>query len=106
VDYGPKTVIAQRYEDSPRAIPKPTKTKTGKWDRTQDDGCVVLDVIDTYGFRLLNAGFLKVTYGSTVMYDDWNLGPGFFMSFGNNGCSPGWQQSRELATNDEYNSRR
>ncbi len=51
-----------------------------------DDGCIVLDVTDTYGDGLLDGGFLKVTYGSAVMYDDWDFGYGFYMHFGN-GCS-------------------
>jgi trypsin len=51
-----------------------------------DEGCTVLDVTDTYGDGLLNGGFLKVTYGSAIMHDDWNFGYGFYIFFGN-GCS-------------------
>ena len=52
----------------------------------QDDGCTVLGVTDTSGDGLLGDGFLTLTYGSEVLYDDWDLGFGFDMKLGN-GCT-------------------
>jgi trypsin len=48
-----------------------------------NNDCTTLDVTDTYGDGLLGTGRLTVTYGSTVMYDDWNLGYGFYLYLGN-----------------------
>jgi hypothetical protein len=48
-----------------------------------NDGCTILDVTDTMGDGLLGNGRLTVTYGSKVMYDDWDLGYGFYLNLGN-----------------------
>jgi trypsin len=50
------------------------------------DGCTILNVTDTYGDGLLNSGFVKVTYGFGIMYDDWDFGYGFSLQFGDE-CS-------------------
>lgn len=47
-----------------------------------DDKCIVLDVTDTWGDGLLNEGYFTVTYGSDVLYDDWDFGYGFSMYLG------------------------
>jgi trypsin len=49
------------------------------------NGCTVLDVTDTLGDGLLGSGNLKITWNSQVVYDDWDLGFGFYMDLGN-GC--------------------
>jgi trypsin len=46
-------------------------------------GCTVLDVTDTAGDGLLNSGYMKVTYGSRTMYNDWDIGYGFYLYLGN-----------------------
>lgn len=48
-----------------------------------DDGCTIFDVTDIHGDGLLNDGYMRVTYGSTVLYDDWDLGHGFTINLGN-----------------------
>jgi len=48
-------------------------------------GCTVLDVTDTEGDGLLESGTLTVEWGSQVLYDDWDLGYGFFLDLGD-GC--------------------
>jgi trypsin len=45
-------------------------------------GCTVLDVTDTAGDGLLNRGFMKVTHGSRVVYNTWNIGYGFLFYMG------------------------
>jgi trypsin len=49
------------------------------------NGCTVLDVTDTLGDGLLGNGNLRVTWNSQVVYDDWDLGYGFYVDLGN-GC--------------------
>ena len=48
-----------------------------------NDDCTTLDVTDTYGDGLLGTGRVTVTYGSKVMYDDWDIGYGFYLYLGN-----------------------
>lgn len=50
-----------------------------------DNACTILDVTDTYGDGLVDDGYLTVTFGSSVVYDDWDFGSGFVLSLGN-GC--------------------
>ena len=49
------------------------------------NGCTVLDVTDTLGDGLLGNGSLRVTWNSQVVYNDWDLGYGFYLDLGN-GC--------------------
>lgn len=49
-----------------------------------DNECTTLDVTDTWGDGLLDNGYLTITYGSSVLYDDWDLGYGFYMYLGDN----------------------
>lgn len=50
-----------------------------------NDKCISLDVTDLYGDGLLNDGYIRVTLGSTILYDDWNIGYGFVLDMGE-GC--------------------
>ncbi len=47
--------------------------------------CTVLDVTDNFGDGILNEGYIKVTWGSMSLIDDWDIGYGFLLSLGN-GC--------------------
>jgi secreted trypsin-like serine protease len=55
--------------------------KYSKW--ISNDDCTTLAVSDTYGDGLSGSGRVTVTYGTRVLYDDWNLGYGFYMRLGN-----------------------
>jgi hypothetical protein len=48
-----------------------------------NDDCTTLEVSDTYGDGLLGSGRVTVTYGTRVLFDDWNLGYGFYLRLGN-----------------------
>jgi len=49
------------------------------------NGCTVLDVTDTEGDGLWGDGNIKVIWGSQVLYDDSDIGYGFYLNVGN-GC--------------------
>jgi len=54
-----------------------------KWTRClRNDRCFQLDVSDSYGDGLVGYGFLKVTFGSTVLLDDSNVGFGYSVKLG------------------------
>ena len=55
--------------------------KHSRW--IPNDGCTTLEVSDTYGDGLAGSGRVTVTYGTRVLYDDWNLGYGFYLRLGN-----------------------
>jgi hypothetical protein len=48
-----------------------------------NNDCTVLDVTDTKGDGLLGRGSLRVTYGSKLLFNGWNLGYGFDVNLGN-----------------------
>jgi len=57
-----------------------------RWSRCiRNDVCTLLHVTDTYGDGFNGDGYMKVTLGSTVLFDGWDLGFGFSASLGN-GC--------------------
>jgi len=57
-----------------------------KWTRClRNDRCFQLDVSDSYGDGLVGEGFLMVMFGSTVLYDDSNVGFGYSVKLGK-GC--------------------
>jgi len=47
-----------------------------------NNACTVLDVTDTYGDGLYDDGYIKVTFGSTVMYDGSGIDYGFYLDLG------------------------
>lgn len=49
------------------------------------NACTVLEVTDTEGDGLLGYGYMTVTWGADIVYDDWDIGYGFYMDLGD-GC--------------------
>ena len=48
-----------------------------------NNGCTILDITDTYGDGLDGNAYMKVTFGSRVMYSGPDIGYGFYMNIGN-----------------------
>jgi len=54
-----------------------------RWSRCNtNNSCTVLDVTDTYGDGLDDDGYIKVTYGSAILYDGSDIGYGFYIDLG------------------------
>jgi len=59
-----------------------------KWSRCiNNNSCTVFEVNDSWGDGLMGDGNIKVTYGSEILWEGYDIGYGFFMDLGNR-CRP------------------